>query len=210
MLTYGKLFDKEIFIVEYEKNFHGNFITHFINQHKHFVQSTLKYYYADWKTAELNAEHDRNHVESTLFYNQSKEPPESLLFGESFDVALNQDIIIDTTYKEYGCPFNLLNPGAKKMCGSFANHGIDYVKTNYNIEHDYKVILVTTSLRGDTINKQDYFDFKIKHEPYMLDAYKLLKYNLHEYTKLCEFIDEPLLENWQVLIQEYKKFIGVQ
>ena len=210
MLTYGKLFDKEIFIVEYEKNFHGNFITHFINQHKHFVQSTLKYFYADWKTAELGAEHDRNHVESTLFYNQSKEPPESLLFGESFDVALNQDITIDTTYRKHGCPFNLLNPGAKKMCGSFANHGIDYVKTNYNIEHDYKVILVTTSLRGDTINKQDYFDFKIKHDPYMLDAYKLLKYNLHEYTKLCEFIDEPLLENWQVLIQEYKKFIGVQ
>ena len=210
MLTYGKVFDKEIFIVEYEKNFHGNFITHFINQHKHFVQSILKYFYADWKTAELGAEHDRNHVESTLFYNQSKEPPESLLFGESFDVALNQDITIDTTYRKHGCPFNLLNPGAKKMCGSFADHGIDYAKTNYNIEHDYKVILITTSLRGDTINKQDYFNFKIKHEPYMLDAYKLLKYNLHEYTKLCEFIDEPLLENWQVLIQEYKKFIGVQ
>lgn len=210
MLTYGKVFDKEIFIVEYEKNFHGNFITHFINQHKHFVQSTLKYFYADWKTAELGAEHDRNHVESILFYNQSKEPPESLLFGESFDVALNQDITIDTTYRKHGCPFNLLNPGAKKMCGSFADHGIDYAKTNYNIEHDYKVILITTSLRGDTINKQDYFNFKIKHEPYMLDAYKLLKYNLHEYTKLCEFIDEPLLENWQVLIQEYKKFIGVQ
>ena len=158
MLTYGKVFDKEIFIVEYEKNFHGNFITHFINQHKHFVQSTLKYFYADWKTAELGAEHDRNHVESTLFYNQSKEPPESLLFGESFDVALNQDITIDTTYRKHGCPFNLLNPGAKKMCGSFADHGIDYAKTNYNIEHDYKVILITTSLRGDTINKQDYFN----------------------------------------------------
>ena len=106
--------------------------------------------------------------------------------------------------------FSLLNPGAKKMCGSFADHGIDYAKRNYNIEHDYKVILITTSLRGDTINKQDYFDFKIKHEPYMLDAYKLLKYNLHEYTKLCEFIDEPLLENWQILIHDYKKFIGVQ
>ena len=145
MLTYGKVFDKEIFIVEYEKNFHGNFITHFINQHKHFVQSTLKYFYADWKTAELGAEHDRNHVESILFYNQSKEPPESLLFGESFDVALNQDITIDTTYRKHGCPFNLLNPGAKKMCGSFADHGIDYAKTNYNIEHDYKVILITTS-----------------------------------------------------------------
>ena len=52
MLTYGKIFDKEIFIVEYESDFHGNFITHFINQHKHFVQSTLTYYYADWKTAE--------------------------------------------------------------------------------------------------------------------------------------------------------------
>ena len=44
------------------------------------------------------------------------------------------------------------------MCGSFADHGIDYAKTNYNIEHDYKVILITTSLRGDTINKQDYFE----------------------------------------------------
>ena len=63
MLTYGKIFDKEIFIVEYESDFHGNFITHFINQHKHFVQSTLTYYYADWKTA-IN---DRNHIDSTLF-----------------------------------------------------------------------------------------------------------------------------------------------
>ena len=114
MLTYGKVFDKEIFIVEYEKDFHGNFITHFINQHKHFVQSTLKYFYADWKTAD----HDRNHVESTLFYNQSDELPESLLFGESFDVALNQDITIDTTYKEYGCQFNLLNPGYISLISS--------------------------------------------------------------------------------------------
>ena len=176
MLTYGKIFDKEIFIVEYESDFHGNFITHFINQHKHFVQSTLTYYYADWKTA-IN---DRNHIDSTLFYNQSDEHiyRDAARFGEAFDISLNQDIIIDTTYKEFGCPFSLLNPGAKKMCGSFSDHGLKYVKTNYNIKHDYKVILITTSLRGDTINKQDYFDFKIKHEPYMLDAYKLLKYKL--------------------------------
>ena len=170
-----------IFTIAFATGMSGTFLMHLISMHKGFHSS---YYRPDKRISKDDPyQFKGNHI-------YCPDVPE---------VYNKQDMLNIPKYKKY-------------ICKHLPDHSFRFFKDNKDQYKDFVNLIV---LHGKNVSRQrnvhaqlnitDIEIFKTYSNVVFVDIEKILQCNEDEYTKLCNFIQSPKLDNFKQMVKDYKK-----